>query len=191
MTKKTGQKNRKGKQAKVRLSAVTLTALSGIAAYQAIHAVAATATMPIIARLVRAIELTVNTTLDFGTLAMTVDRAGQATIDPEVDRLFIDGSSGLTLAGGKPAAGRLMVKGAEFPIAVSIEDPSVKLTNGTGTVVVNNFNIATAKGGTKMTFTPTQNTYAFTIPIGATINTREGQISGTYTGTTRIFASYQ
>jgi len=36
--------------------------LSGLAPYQAMHAVAATATLPIIARLVRAIELTVNTT---------------------------------------------------------------------------------------------------------------------------------
>lgn len=189
-----GQAKRKkgsGKSAKVRLSAATMTALSGLAAYQAIHAIAATATLPIIARLVRAIELTINTTLDFGTLAMTVDQAGQATVDPELNRLIIDGRGGLTLAGGKPAAGRLTVKGAEFAVAISVEDATVKLTNGSDTVVIGSFNLATANGGTKMTFTPTDNTYEFTVPIGATLKTRTGQISGTYVGTTRIFASYQ
>lgn len=176
---------------KVRLSTATLVALSGLASYHGIQAIAATATLPIIARLVRAIEVTVNTTLDFGTLAMTVEQGGHATIDPGVNRMFIDGNSSLTLAGGKPTAGRLQIKGAEFPVAVSIEDATVKLTNGTDSVLVSNFNLVTAAGGTKMTFTPTKNTYAFTIPIGATIRTRTGQVSGTYVGTTRIFASYQ
>ena len=49
----------------------------------------------------------------------------------------------------------------------------------------------TAKGGTKMTFTPTENSYNFTIPIGATLHTKTGQISGTYVGSAKIFASYQ
>ena len=137
MTGKTKRKN--GKTAKVRLSAATLTVISGVAAYQAVQAVAATATLPIIARLVRAIELTVNTTLDFGTLAMTAERAGQATLDPGLDRLFIDGAGGLSLAGGKPAAGRLLIKGAEFPVAISIDEPSVKLTNGTNSVARQQF----------------------------------------------------
>ena len=99
----------------MRLSAATLTVISGVAAYQAVHAVAATATLPIIAKLVRAIELTVNTTLDFGTLAMTAERAGQATLDPGLDRLFVDGGGGLSLAGGKPAAGRLLSRARNFP----------------------------------------------------------------------------
>ena len=189
MTDKAKRKN--GKTAKVRLSAATLTVVSGVAAYQAVHAIAATATLPIIAKLVRAIELTVNTTLDFGTLAMTAERAGQATLDPGLDRLFVDGGGGLSLAGGKPAAGRLLIKGAEFPVAISIDEPSVKLTNGLNSVVVNDFNLVTAKGGTKMTFTPTANTYAFTIPIGATLHTKTGQVSGTYVGSAKIFASYQ
>lgn len=191
MTASPKRKKVNGRSAKVRLSAATMTAISGLAGYQAIHAIAATATLPIIARLVRAIELTVNTTLDFGTLAMTVDRAGQARIDPELNRLFIDRNGSLTLAGGKPAAGRLTIKGAEFPVAISVENSTVKLTNGTNSVVVGDFNLVTAQGGTKMTFTPTQNSYAFTVPIGATIKTRSGQLSGTYVGATRIFASYQ
>ena len=193
MAKKPGNKDQGKAKAdrKIRLKAATLMALTGLGSYGAVRAVAATATIPIIARLVRAIDLTVNTTMDFGTLAMTVDRAGQATIDPEINRLFIDESSSLSLAGGKPAAGRLVVKGAEFPVAVSIEDKTVSLTNGTNTVKVTNFNLVTANGGTKMTFTPSQNTYSFSIPVGATIRTRQGQLSGSYVGTTRLFASYQ
>ncbi len=176
----------------VRIGATTAVVLSGFAAYQAFQAVAATATLPILANLVRAIELTINTTLDFGTLAMTVDRAGRATLGPGVNRLFIDDNSSLSLAGGKPTAGRLFLKGAEFPVAISLDDTIVKLTNGTGTVQVGDFNLITAQGGTKVTFTPTNlDTYSFSIPIGATIKTRTGQISGTYVGATRIFASYQ
>jgi len=189
--KRTREAGKEKPARKVRLSTATVVALSGLASYHGIQAIAATATLPIIARLVRAIEVTVNTTLDFGTLAMTVDRAGAATLDPELNRMFIDNDSSLSLAGGKPTAGRLRIKGAEFPVAVSIEDATVKLTNGTESVLITNFNLVSADGGIKMTFTPTKNTYAFTIPIGATIRTRTGQLSGTYVGTTRIFASYQ
>ena len=119
MKNRTG-KNRTAGTTTVRLRTATMVALGGLVSYQGIQAIAATASLPIIARLVRAIELTVNTTLDFGTLAMTVDRAGKATIDPGVNRLFIDDGSSLSLAGGKPAAGRILVKGSEYPIAVSI-----------------------------------------------------------------------
>ena len=63
-------------------------------------------------------------------------------------------------------------------MALSIEDATVKLTNGTQTVVVSNFNPRDRQGGTKMTFTPTQK--AIDVPIGATIKTKSGQISGTY-----------
>lgn len=182
---------RKHSNKTVQLRSAALIGLSGVAGYYAVQAIAATAQLPIIARLIRAIELTVNTTMDFGTLAMTLDRAGQATLDPEIDRLFIDNTSSLSLAGGKPAAGRLFIRGAEFPVHVSLEDTTVKLTNGTATVVVSDFNLISAKGGTKMTFTPTENTFSFSVPIGATLKTKTGQISGTYVGTTRIFASYQ
>lgn len=190
--KKTGPERPERSERKVRLSTATMVALAGVGSYGAVKAIAATAVdLPIIAKLVRAIEITVNTTLDFGTLAMTVDRAGFATIDPALNRLLIDNASSLTLAGGKPSAGRLTLRGAEFPVAVTIEDPTVKMTNGTNTVMVTGFNMMTAKGGTQMTFTPTQKTFALTIPVGATIQTKVGQLSGTYVGTTRISASYQ
>ena len=176
------------KQKTVRLGAATVLAVSGVAAYQAI---AATANLRIVANLIRAIELTMQTTMDFGTLAMTLDRPGQATIDPQVNRLFIDDTGSLSLAGGEPQAGRLLLRGAELPMAVSIASSTIKLTNGTNTVVVGDFNLMSAQGGLKMTFTPTQNISAFSIPVGATITTRTGQVTGSYVGTAQIFASYQ
>ncbi len=178
--------------AKVRFSTATLVAVSGMASFQAVQAIAAaTATLPIIAKLVRAVELTVSTTLDFGTLAMTVDRAGNATLDPQLDRLVLDNKGSLSLAGGTPQAGRLRIKGAEFPVSVSVADATVKLTNGSETISITNFNLATPKGGTRVTFTPGAGSFSFTVPVGATVNTRIGQISGTYVGTTKVFASYQ
>lgn len=176
---------------KVRLGTATAVALSSLAAYQGFNAIAATATLPMVARLVRAIEITVNTTLNFGTLAMTVDRDGQARIDPAANQLFIDGSSSLSLAGGEPRAGRIQVKGSNFPVAVSLADTQVRMTNGTDTVLVSNFNLVTANGGTRFTVTPSPGTFSFSVPVGATINTRSQQLTGEYVGSTQIYANYQ
>lgn len=168
---------------------LTLSCLGAVHLFK--NAIAATATLPIIARLVRAIEITVNTSLDFGTMAMTIDRGGFARLDPDLNRLVVDGNSSLSLAGGTPQAGRLTVKGNAFPVAVSVEDTIVNLTNGITTVTVNNFNFLTANGGTRVTVTPTAGIPSFTIPVGATLNTKPGQATGTYVGTTRIFANFQ
>lgn len=167
----------------VSLSCFTLQALRGV--------IASTATLPITVRLIRAIEITVATSLDFGTLAMTVDRAGSATIDPSLNRLVIDDNSSLALAGGTPQVGRFTVRGSAFPVTVSVEDTSVKLTNGIETVTVNSFNLMTVNGGSQVTVTPQAGQNSFTIPVGASINTKAGQLDGTYVGSTRIFANFQ
>ncbi|MCB9989684.1 MAG: DUF4402 domain-containing protein [Rhodospirillales bacterium] len=172
-------------------TAAGVVALSSLSFYHAMNAVAATATMPIVAKLIRAIEITINTTMDFGTLAMTVDRAGQATLDPETDKLYIASHSSLSLAGGQPQAGRLQIRGSELPVTISVEETAVKLTNGTATVSVTDFNLLTARGGTYVTVTPTSNNPYVTMAVGATINTRVGQLSGSYVGAARIRANYQ
>ena len=69
-------------------------------------AAAVSSTLPIMARLIRAIEVTVNTSLDFGTMAMTMERGGFARIDPALNKLIVEGNSSLSLAGGVPQAGR-------------------------------------------------------------------------------------
>ena len=154
-------------------------------------ATAATATMPMIARLVAAIEVTVATSIDFGTLAIAPERAGRARIDPALNRLILDDNNSLSLAGGAPKVGRLVVRGATLPVAISIEDTAVQLTNGITNVTINNFNFVSANGGPKVTITPAAGSTTFTIPVGATLITKAGQASGTYTGTTRVFANFQ
>lgn len=152
---------------------------------------AATATLPIIVRLVKAIEITVATSLDFGTLAMSPDEAGKAFMDPGLNRLVVDNQNSLSVAGGVPKVGRLVIRGASFPVTISVEDTSVRLTNGVTGVTVNNFNFISAQGGNQVTMTPQLNASSFTVPVGATLLTRPGQPEGTYVGTTRIFANFQ
>lgn len=169
-------------------AAALLVSLSSLCYFKAM---AATATLPIIAKIIRAIEITINTSLDFGTLAMTNDVAGQATVDPLSSELRIDGKGGLALAGGVPRAGRVQVKGSPLAVNVSVEASNVQLTNGTTFLTINNFNFLTANGGPQVTITPTGPGDAAILTVGATIQTRPGQLVGTYTGSNRIFANYQ
>lgn len=174
----------------------SLAALSGLALFSSVgsiqnakNAAAATATMPILVNLVHAIEMTLNTAMSFGTLAITSERAGQAKLEPGLDRLVTGGSGSLAIAGGKPQVGRLNIKGAVFPISISVEDTTIKLTNGLASVTINEFNIMTENGGHRMDYTPTAP--SFTLPIGATLNTKPAQPTGTYVGNTRIFINFQ
>jgi len=182
------------KQAKNSLKAVATGGLVTLTMFSAIamrYALASTATLPIIVRLVKAIEVTVATSLDFGTLAMAPELAGRAKMDPSLNRLILDDSNALSIAGGVPKVGRLIVRGSSFPVSISIEDTSVQLTNGLTNVTVNNFNFVSADGGTRITVTPQANQASFTVPVGATLITKPGQAEGTYVGTTRIFANFQ
>ena len=149
------------------------------------------ATLPIIVRLVKAIEITVATSLDFGTLAVSPDQPGRALIDPGLNRLILDDRNALSLAGGVPKVGRLVVRGAAFPVSISIEDTSVRLTNGVTGVTVSNFNFISANGGTRVTISPQIDQQSFTVPVGATLLTKPGQAAGSYVGTTRVFANFQ
>jgi len=169
--------------AAVSLSCFTLQALRGV--------VASTATLPITVRLIRAIEVTLDTSLDFGTLAMTIERAGTARMDTSLNRLVIDDNSSLALSGGTPQVGRFTIKGSVFPITLTVEDTSVRLTNGVDTLTVNSFNLMTVNGGTQVTVTPQVGQNSFTVPIGASLFAKPGQLDGTYVGATRIFANFQ
>lgn len=174
-----------------RLAKGGLVSLSMLSALSLKPVLASTATMPIIVRLVKAIEVTVATSLDFGTLAMAPEQAGRAYIDPGLNRLVLDDRNSLSVAGGVPKVGRLIVKGANFPVSISIEDTSVRLTNGITSVTVSDFNFVSANGGTRVTITPQVNQASFSVPVGATLVTKPGQAEGTYVGTTRVFANFQ
>ena len=185
MLLKLGQKTKKG----IITSSLISLSYFGVMALRSV--IASTATLPITVRLVSAIELTVSTSLSFGTLAMTAERAGVAKLDTSLNRLVIDNNSSLALAGGTPKVGRLTIKGSAFPITVSVEDTSVRLTNGVESVTVDNFNLMTAEGGKQVTITPQAGQNSFTVPVGATLITKPGRLDGTYVGTTRIFANFQ
>jgi hypothetical protein len=156
-----------------------------------VKAVAATATVPIHIELVRAIEVTINTSLNFGMLALTNDRTGQATLDPLSDKLFIAGQSSIALAAGTPRAGRVQIKGAPIPVAVSFENEVVQLTNGTTSLTVSSFNFISNNVGSQVTVTPPETNSEVTLSVGATIKAKQGQLTGTYIGSNRIFANYQ
>ena len=167
----------------ISLSCFTLQALRGV--------IASTGTLPISVRLIRAVEITLATSLDFGTLAMTLDRAGTARMDTSLNRLIIDNNSSLALAGGTPQVGRFTISGSSFPVTISMKDTSVQLTNGVESLTVNGFNLMTENGGSQITVTPQLGQNSFTVPVGASLIAKPGQLDGTYIGTTRIFANFQ
>lgn len=169
-------------------AAVAMVSLSSVSLFKA---VAATATLPIVAKVIRAIEITINTSLDFGTLAITDDIAAVATLDPGTNTLRVNGEGGLSTAGGVPRAGNLRIKGASMPVRVSMETNNVQITNGTTFLTINNFNFNTESGGYQVTVTPTGPDNSVALTVGASINTRARQLSGTYIGSSTIFANYQ
>ena len=156
-----------------------------------VKAIAATATMPMLAKLIRAVEISVNTSLDFGVLGFDPDQVGQARIDPSTNLLVTDTQNSLFRIAGKPHAGRLTIRGSEFPVQVSMEQESIRLTNGQSFVTVGDFNFINAQAGSRITITPDLAGNLITLPLGATLTTRNGQMSGTYVGSNRIFANYQ
>lgn len=156
-----------------------------------VKAIAATATLPMLAKLIRAIEITINTSLDFGTLAFTNEQVGQARIDPATSVLTTDGNNSLMLAGGKPKAGRVIIRGSEFPVQVSMEQAAVQLSNGDMFITVEDFNFLNNAVGSRVTITPNLTANTISLPVGATLKTKIGQLSGTYVGSNRVFANYQ
>ena len=168
-------------------------ALVSLSSFGFLNAIAATATMNIFARIIRPVEIAINTSMDFGMLAITRNRVGKATIDPLSDNLFIDSRGSLALAGGLPRAGRMHIKGSFSPVSVTMEKTQIDLTNGSTFLVVDDFNFVTVNGasGDQITVTPTGTLDTVVLAVGATLNSREGQLTGTYVGSNRVFANYQ
>lgn len=185
---KRSYQHQKARKAMRNGAAVALVTLSSVSMFRA---VAATATLPIVAKIIRAVEITINTSLNFGTLAVTQDVASVGTIDPSTNDLRVNGEGGLSLAGGKPSAGSIRIRGANMPVRVSVATNNVQLTNGTTFLTINNFNFDTASGGHQVTVTPTGPDNSVLVSVGASINTRARQLSGTYVGSSTIFANYQ
>lgn len=156
------------------------------------RAVAATATLPIIAQIVRAIKITVNTSLNFGTLAVTnAASPGTASIDPLTGKLTVDSKGGLAFSGGTPTAGRVIIKGAALPVNVTIASPTMQIHNGAESLTVENFKLVNRTGSPRVTVTPFGPGSSIAVNVGASITSRPGQANGVYTGTNTLYANYQ
>lgn len=152
---------------------------------------AATAAMPLSARLVRAVEITINAPLDFGVLAFSPTQAGKVRIDAASSALVSEGSNGLYAVSGQPQAGQIVIQGTEVPVQLSLEQSSVRLSNGHDFITISDFNFINAASGNRITITPDENDRPVILPLGATLHTRVGQTSGHYVGVNRIYAHYE
>ena len=164
-------------------------ALVALSALPARYAIASTVNVDIQAIVVTsAIAVFQNQSLNFG--SFTTGGAG-GTVD-------ITPAGGVTYTGvvGTPSTAPteaiIQVKGKTHApgIDVSVTNPTVNVTNGTDTMVVNNFNINTNAGG------PIETGLAMTapsvlVPIGATLTVGVAQGTGTYAGTFTVQVGYQ
>lgn len=166
-------------------------AMVTISSFSLYKAVAATGTLSIMARIVRAIEITINTSLNFGTIGAPEDLAATATLDPYSGAVRIDTAGGVSIATGYPTAGQLRIRGSSHPVQVSFAHDQMQLTNGTAVMTVDNFNFNIDGGGTQATVTPTGINNSALLSVGARLNTRPQQVTGTYIGSNTIFANYQ
>lgn len=173
------------------LKATSLTALVTLSSLSLYRAVAATATLPIIARIIRAIEVTVTASLDFGTLALTRSATAELKLEPETSQLRVDGTGAISSIGPQPKPGVIRIKGAPQSVIVSVETNNMFISNGNSFMTVNNFQLGSNQAGPTITVTPDAANSSILFPVGATLNARTGQVTGVYTGTNTIFANYQ
>lgn len=179
-----------GKTSKA-LKATSMTALVTLSSLSLFRAIAATATLPIIARIVKAIEITVTASLDFGTLAVTESAAGQITIDPSTSQLKVDGTGSIASVGGTAKPGYIRIKGAPNTVIVSVETNNMYISNGSSFMTVSNFHLMSNLAGPTITVTPDGANSSVLFPVGATLVSNTGQVSGVYKGSNTIFANYQ
>lgn len=173
------------------LKASSLTALVTLSSLSLFKAVAATATLPIIARIVKAIEITVTASLDFGTLAVTESAQAEMRLDPSTAQLTVDGTGSIASVGGQPKPGYIRIKGAKNSVIVSLETNNMFISNGSSFMTVSNFHLMSNLAGPTITVTPTGANSSVLFPVGATLVSTTGQVTGVYTGSNTIFANYQ
>lgn len=181
-----------GKTLRSGAALVSAGALMSVGALGVVRAMAATVTLPILVNVIKSIEVTINTSLNFGTVAITnPDVVGAVRLDPSTSRLSLDGRGGLALAGGTPKAGRIRISGAPFPVNVSLAADTMQISNGVDFMTVSKFNFMTDQAGPRVTITPGGAGSSAFLNIGATLTSRTGQPTGTYTGANTIYANYQ
>lgn len=172
------------------LAGTAMVALSGLAAGDA---VAASASINIDAVVLRAIALTEQSPLDFGTFSA----AGADTIQVDPDGTVTSGGSIAHIGTSSPNPAKVQIKAsAGYAIDVSVGAATVSITSGANKMQVNAFDLATAVGagvnggGTTQTYTLAGTTVT-SFFVGATLNVGAAQAAGVYAGTFVVNAAYQ
>lgn len=181
--------NKKNKVNKALMVGTGLIALSAAVAPQA-NAASATGNMT--AEILTPIVLAVPTDIQFGSMTVATGAGDTVTLDTAGSRTVAGANVTLVAGAITPAAGVVSVSGAIGPtirLQMDATTYNVTRTAGPETMVVNNFQISTAAGGTQedviLAASPT------TFPIGADLVVGAGQEAGSYTGVFTINASYQ
>lgn len=183
----------KSKTGKVLLGAATLAAM---AVGMPKDANAANADINITAQIIKALAIVATETLKFGKITVDATSAGTVTVDDNTDTRAAGG--GVSLIGGTAAnRGGFSLQGVAG-VKVNITAPAagnVKITDGTGELVVDQFKMSGAAGFLS--------TAAFTIAdlggtavvtdnrFGARLSVPGNSSTGTYTGTVTITAAYE
>lgn len=153
---------------------------------------ASTATLPISVRIIKAVDITVAASIDFGTIAITDEAYGDVYFDYEHNSLIIEGNGSISPASGTPQLGRISVRSGDFPFNISLESTVAQLTNGVSSLTIRDFNLMVdGVGGTYATIVPGAGEKTSFIPVGASLSIKPGQLEGTYTGSVRVFANFQ
>lgn len=126
--------------------------------------------------------------------SFTVSNAiGTVNLDTANSRNVTGGVTDVPGAGIEQSGVLKLTGSGGVPIQVTMSGaPSASFTvsNGTSSMLIDNFNLVTAAGGNQATVTITVSSISGTFPIGATLNVKANQPAGTYVGTYSLTANY-
>lgn len=168
-------------------------ALVSLSPMLADDASAASKSIKMQAIVLRAIQLTQLTSLNFGTFSVT--GASTAVQAPGGGITYNAGLNAIGAPANSDAV--VQIKASKgYAIDLSVAAATATIVNGTAkTMKVNAFKLDEAAGmgafasGSNVTITLSANTASF--EVGATLNVGAGQAAGTYTGTFTVNANYQ
>lgn len=127
--------------------------------------------------------------LNFGTIATSNNAGGTVVIEPGGTRNVSGSVVGVT-GGGLEQEGIISIAGSVgLVVDISITNTQFPISDGTNTMVVDNFNLVTVAGGDSLSATLTASTIF--LDLGARLNVNPNQPEGTYTGSYGVRTNYQ
>jgi hypothetical protein len=157
------------KKLSILVSLVALFAISSLTVNAQVKAVAETS-----ANIVGPISISKSVDLSFGNVAVSPTLAGTVVLDPASSRTKTGGVT-LPVITGIVTAAKFTVSGeGGTTYAITFDNPSIILSNGTQTMTVDNFTSTPTATGSLATGTED-------IFVGGTLNVAAAQASGLYT----------